>query len=156
MNCRPVPRAHHNIFTSAVRLILLGAALVTAVDIASPEGQKEPKPAASQAAATSGKQTFVRYCASCHGMDGKGEGPAASAMKTPPPDLTRLARRHQGKYPAGYVGALLKFGSNFASHGSEDMPVWGWRFKEIDAVRDPTGQHHVDDVVAYIGSLQAK
>jgi hypothetical protein len=77
-------------------------------------------------------------------------------MKTSPPDLTTLSRRHEGKYPAGYVSALLKFGRSLASHGSEDMPVWGPRFKTLDAVRDPTGQHHVDDVVAYIGSLQAK
>jgi mono/diheme cytochrome c family protein len=136
--------------------MLLGAALVTALDIARSQGQKERKPVASQTVATSGKQTFIRYCASCHGIDGQGEGPAASEMKTRPPDLTKLARRHQGKYPAGYVGAVLKFGSSPASHGSEDMPVWGWRFKEIDPTRDPTGQQHVDDVVAYIGSVQAK
>jgi hypothetical protein len=78
------------------------------------------------------------------------------AMKTPPPDLTRMARRHGGEYPAGYVGALLKFGRSLGSHGSEDMPIWGSRFKDLDPVRDPTGQQHVDDVVAYIGSLQLK
>jgi len=99
---------------------------------------------------------FAKYCASCHGLDAAGNGPAAFAMRTPPPDLTALARRHEGKYPAGYVGALLTFGSNFAAHGSEDMPIWGSHFKELDPVHDPTGQQHVDDVVAFIGSLQVK
>ena len=77
-------------------------------------------------------------------------------MKTPPPDLTTLTKLHDGKYPEGYVGAVLKFGRNFASHGTEDMPVWGSRFRTLDPVHDPTGQQHVNDVVAYIGSLQVK
>ena len=113
-------------------------------------------PPARQANTASGKETFLKYCASCHGEDGKGNGPAAIALKPPPSDLTTLSKRHEGKYPAGYVSALVKFGRNLAAHGSLDMPVWGSRFKELDPVRDPTGQQHVDDVVAYIRSLQAK
>ena len=77
-------------------------------------------------------------------------------MKTPPPDLTTLTKLHDGKYPEGYVGAVLKFGRNFASHRTEDVPVWGSRFRTLDPVHDPTGQQHVNDVVAYIGSLQVK
>jgi hypothetical protein len=72
------------------------------------------------------------------------------------PNLTTLTRRHEEKYPAGYVGVLVKFGRNPASRESEDLPVWGLRFKELDPVRDPTGQQHIDDVVAYIASIQAK
>lgn len=90
------------------------------------------------------------------GEDGKGNGPAAIALKPPPSDLTTLSKRHEGKFPAVYVFALVKFGRSLAAHGSLDMPVWGSRFKELDPVRDPTGQQHVDDVVAYIRSLQAK
>jgi hypothetical protein len=51
---------------------------------------------------------------------------------------------------------VLTFGKSFASHGSEDMPIWGSRFKMLDPVRDPTGQQHIDDVVAYLRSLQEK
>jgi len=145
-----------NVLMSVLRLILLSVALVTALNVACPQGKREQKPVASQTGVASGKQIFVKYCTSCHGTDGRGNGPAAIAMKTPPSDLTTLARRHEGKYPAGYVGAVLMFGRSLASHGSEDMPVWGSRFRELDPVRDPTGQQHVDDVVAYIGSLQAK
>jgi len=101
-----------------------------------------------------GETTFVRYCASCHGKTGKGDGPAAFAMKTPPPDLRTLTKRNEGRFPTGYISALLKFGRNFASHGSTDMPVWGTRFRSLDPVKDPTGQQHIDDVVAYIRSLQ--
>lgn len=138
-----------------LKALLLGAVLVAAIGTvhAQKRGQKA---AVRQPGTASGKETFVKYCASCHGEDGKGNGPAAIALKPPPADLTILSDRHEGKYPEGYVSALVKFGRNLAAHGTLDMPVWGSRFKEIDPVHDPTGQQHVDDVVAYIRSLQAK
>jgi mono/diheme cytochrome c family protein len=138
-----------------LKALLLGAVLVAALgtEHAQKRGQKA---AVRQPSVASGKETFVKYCASCHGEDGKGNGPAAMALKPPPSDLTALSVRHEGKYPAGYIAALVKFGRSLAAHGSLDMPVWGSRFKELDPVRDPTGQQHVDDVVEYIRSLQAK
>lgn len=104
----------------------------------------------------SAKETFLQYCASCHGKTAKGDGPAAFVMKPPPSDLTTLAKRHEGKYPAGSVSAILTFSRSFAAHGASDMPVWGTRFKKVDPVHDPTGQQHIDDLVAYIESLQVK
>ena len=139
-----------------LRLVLLGGTLLTIVDIVRPQGKTGQTPSTTQAGVASGKETFLKYCASCHGTDGKGNGPAAIALNPQPPDLTTLAYRHNGKYPAGYVGALVKFGRSLAAHGSEDMPVWGLRFRELDPIHDPTGQQHVDDVVSYIRSLQAK
>jgi mono/diheme cytochrome c family protein len=150
------PRTHDNVLTPVLRLILLVVTLVTALGIALPQEKREPKPVVRRASVAAGKETFLKYCTSCHGENGTGNGPAAVALKPPPSDLTTIAKRHEGKFPAGYVGALLKFGTSLASHGSEDMPIWRSRFKELDAVRDPTGQQHVDDVVAYIASLQAK
>jgi len=120
------------------------------------QGKTDLKHVARQPDPASGKETFVRYCASCHGEDAKGDGPAAIALRPLPSDLTTLTKRYEGKFPSGYVGALLKFGRNLAAHGSDDMPVWGSRFKEINPIKDPTGQQHVDDVVAYIESIQAK
>src|SRR6266568_4359596 len=58
-------------------------------------------------ASNSGKEMFNSYCAVCHGKDGKGNGPAASAMKTPPTDLTLLAQKDGGKYPASHVAAVI-------------------------------------------------
>ena len=55
-----------------------------------------------------GKEMFASYCAVCHGKDGKGNGPAASAMKTPPTDLTTLAQKNGGKYPASHVAAVIR------------------------------------------------
>jgi mono/diheme cytochrome c family protein len=138
----------------AIKMMIVGVALALSQGFAIPQGQrKEP---ARRADATSGKKIFVNYCASCHGVDGKGNGPAAAALKPAPTDLTTLAKSNEGKYPAGFVSAMLKFGRNPAAHGSSEMPVWGSRFKMLDPSQDPTGQQHVDDVVAYIGSLQGK
>jgi mono/diheme cytochrome c family protein len=120
------------------------------------QGKSAQKSAGRQPNLASGKETFLKYCASCHEEDGKENGPAAMALKPPPSDLTTLLVRHEGKYPEGYISALVKFGRSLAAHGSLDMPVWGSCFKEIDPVRDPTGQQHVDDVAEYIRSLQTK
>ena len=139
-----------------IKMILLGAALVTSVSVGETQGKKEHQPEPKQPSIASGRETFLKYCASCHGKDAKGDGPAAFVLQTPAPDLTTLSKRHENKYPAGYVSAVLTFGKSFASHGSGDMPVWGSRFKTIDPVHDPTGQQHIDDVSAYLRSLQAK
>ena len=52
---------------------------------------------------TSGQEMYATYCAVCHGNDGKGGGPAADALKVPPPDLATLARKNGGKYPSDHV-----------------------------------------------------
>ena len=139
-----------------ITLAIVGAALAVGQGFACPQSTSQQKEPVGRADITSGKNMFVNYCASCHGVDGKGNGPAAVALKPAPTDLTTLAKANGGKYPAAFVSAVLKFGRNPVAHGSSEMPVWGSRFKMIDPNQDPTGQQHVDDVVAYIGSLQAK
>ena len=42
--------------------------------------------AGSVAWAADGKALYDKSCASCHGTGGKGDGPAAKAMKNKPPD----------------------------------------------------------------------
>jgi mono/diheme cytochrome c family protein len=134
--------------------IFLGTALTVALGITAAGQKSKSGTTQRKPDLTTGKATFLQYCASCHGKTAKGDGPAAFAMKPPPPDLTTLTKRYEGKFPSGYTGALLKFGRNLAAHGSEQMPVWGIRFRSLDPVNDPTGQHHIDDVVAYLRSLQ--
>jgi mono/diheme cytochrome c family protein len=73
----------------------------------------------------SGQQMYATYCAVCHGADGRGNGPAATALKTDPTDLTVLSRTHGGVFPSDHVQAVLKFGVETPAHGSADMPIWG-------------------------------
>jgi mono/diheme cytochrome c family protein len=160
-NIFAVPQAQNSsvrkkVHMSQIKVILLGASLVTALGVAQPQSKNKQKPAPRQPSTASGQETFLKYCASCHGKTAKGDGPSAFVLRTAPPDLTTLSKRHEDKFPAGYVSVLLSFGKSFASHGSEDMPIWGSRFKTLDPVHDPTGQQHIDDVVAYLRSLQVK
>jgi mono/diheme cytochrome c family protein len=109
-----------------------------------------------QTSPVSGKEMYTQYCAPCHGADGKGSGPAASAMKVPPTDLTQLAKKHDGKYPANSVASTLKFGSGPGAHGSADMPVWGPLFQSLDKFHDTAVQQRISNLVSYIETLQAK
>jgi len=137
-----------------IRPILMLVLFVAPLCTNEQRDKSKAKPAITSANTAAGRETFVKYCASCHGTAGKGDGPAAFAMKPPPLDLTTVTKRHEGKFPEGYIGALLRFGRNLAAHGSDDMPVWGTHFRSLDPANDPTGQHHIDDVIAYIRSLQ--
>ena len=66
--------------------------------------RKVPAPYTS---AGSGKEMYRAYCASCHGRDAKGDGPAAGEVKVPPADLTALAKKNNGKFPSIHVSAVL-------------------------------------------------
>jgi mono/diheme cytochrome c family protein len=139
--------------------ILLGTLLVaTTVTLAqtsnAPAVKKTP---IQQTSAASGKEMFNAYCAPCHGAEGKGNGPAAAAMKTAPTDLSQLAKNHDGKYPASFVAGILRFGeSPNSAHGSADMPVWGPLFRSLDKYHDTVEQQRVSNLVSYIETLQAK
>jgi len=86
--------------------------------------------AAAQDAYSVGRQLFERHCSACHGMDGKGQGPVASALLTPPADLTQIAKRRGGEFQAADIAAYIDGRSDVRAHGSRDMPVWGERFSE--------------------------
>jgi mono/diheme cytochrome c family protein len=105
---------------------------------------------------TSGKQMFADYCAPCHGLSAKGDGPAASALKTAPSDLTQLAKKNNGKFPMDHIMNDLRQGSPLASHGSTDMPVWGPLFKSLDPSNPVLVDQRIRNLSIYIESLQAK
>lgn len=141
-------------------MILLGT-LVMATGLCLAQEKTDQKPVVKktpikQTSAASGKEMYAQYCAPCHGADGKGNGPAASAMKAPPTDLTQLAKKHDGKYPANTVSGVLKFGSGPGVHGSKDMPVWGPLFQSLDKFHDTVVQQRISNLVTYIETLQAK
>jgi mono/diheme cytochrome c family protein len=97
---------------------------------------------------------FRSYCASCHGEDAKGHGPAAQALKIAPPDLTALAKQNKGKFPTEYVNTVIVHGVNTPAHGSADMPVWGPVFVGLNDQRMVIV--HVSRLSEYLETLQAK
>ena len=47
-----------------------------------------------------GKMDYEANCAACHGQNGKGDGPLSTELRTKPPDLTLIAQRNDGVFPA--------------------------------------------------------
>jgi mono/diheme cytochrome c family protein len=121
--------------------------------------QDEPaanKTPTETAAVVSGKQTYVEYCAVCHGADGRGIGPAASALKTPPADLTTLAKRHDGRFPEEYVTEIVRFGKPVQAHGSADMPVRRPIFGLRDNSNEVAVRRRIKNLREYLATLQEK
>jgi cytochrome c len=54
-----------------------------------------------------GARIFRNYCASCHGVNGNGDCPVAPALKTKVPQLTTLAQRNGGMFPADRVRSII-------------------------------------------------
>ena len=80
--------------------------------------------------ALGGRDTFLRYCASCHGSEGRGDGALAASLTRPPSDLTQLARKSGGRFDEGEVMEVIDGRRQLAAHGTRDMPVWGAIFEE--------------------------
>jgi mono/diheme cytochrome c family protein len=101
-----------------------------------------------------GPDLFRAYCASCHGSDAKGDGPAASALKTRVPDLTSLARNNGGKFPDARVRKTILGDDVIAAHGSREMPVWGPIFHQVEEDVD-RGNVRLENLVKYLESIQS-
>ncbi len=105
---------------------------------------------------TSGAEMYKAYCAVCHGTDGKGNGPAAAALKAIPTDLTTLSKNNGGKYPDMKVAAVIRGEGNLAAHGTQEMPVWGSLFWGMSHGHEGEVQQRVSNLTKYIETLQAK
>ena len=108
-----------------------------------------------------GAEDFRIYCATCHGIDGKGEGPVAEFMVLPPRDLTQLAKRAGGKFPADLMARVIDGHAEVKAHGGRDMPVWGDYFEAekpeaSQTVKEAEAQARIGGLVAYLDSIQAK
>jgi len=112
--------------------------------------------AAPMTSPASGKDMFVSYCASCHGKDAKGNGPAANALKQLPADLTTLARRNGGKYPTDKVASILRGQTNLMAHGDQEMPVWGPVFWRMSQGHEEQVQMRIGNLNRYLESVQEK
>lgn len=104
----------------------------------------------------SGKAMFKQYCAACHGADAKGRGPATPTLNMRVPDLTTLAKRHDGKFPREYVESVLKFGPGFSAHGSPEMPVWGPIFQYLENYNEAAVRQRIKNLCDYLESVQQK
>jgi mono/diheme cytochrome c family protein len=138
------------------RIILFSVLILVASVAGAQDNPPAKKAPARRTTAAAGKQTYLHYCASCHGVDARGNGPAAFVLKTTPPDLTTLAKLHGGKFPHEYVSEVLRFGTRMLSHGSSDMPIWGPIFGSMDSYNEVAVRKRIKDLSDYLASLQQK
>lgn len=137
--------------------LVVGCALAAGLAAQAPSGDRKPVVKGARTVpiqSVEGKDNFEAYCAVCHGRDAKGNGPAAPAMKVPVPDLTTIARRHQGNFNPTAVEEVIRGTSRSSTpaHGVEDMPIWG----EVFRYGDPgVTRLRIGNLVKYVQSLQA-
>jgi mono/diheme cytochrome c family protein len=126
----------------------------------SPVGQSpatQPKPKIEYVDARysepgSGKQMYQDYCAACHGMLGKGDGPVAKYLSGSLPDLSMMTKAY-GTFPADRVARALRLGSPNHEHGTPDMPLWGDLFR---SQQPDVTELRIRNLRAYVESLQVK
>ena len=103
----------------------------------------------------SGEEIFRDYCSSCHGTDGRGNGPAAPALVSKVPDLTLISKRSRDKFPKVRIRNIIEGLETVSGHGSREMPIWGPVFHEIEDDRD-LGAVRTDNLAKYIESIQRR
>jgi mono/diheme cytochrome c family protein len=148
-------------FGSIGCLLLVGALASGADTPAGPGSGPQGKPASSQAPdagiyGVSGSYAYRTYCASCHGTDGKGDGPLAENLRFHPPDLSLLAKRNGGDYPVEKVHRIVDGRKPLPGHGGPDMPIWGDAFRNAETGYDDAKvREKIRSVVDYLRTLQA-
>lgn len=114
-----------------------------------------------QVAIGNGEVLYAELCASCHGIDATGNGPAAPALKTPPTDLTVLAKMNGGSYPAEAVQKSITGEGEIVAHGTPGMPIWGAAIEGVrpdykPARREWFANQRIGSLTAYLETIQVE
>ena len=100
-------------------ILIAASAMIGTIDVLHAQPEENP-----------GRNEFLRSCASCHGVSGKGDGPVAKSLSPPPSDLTRLSEANNGVFPVSRVHEVIDGRIESLIHGTRDMPVWGDRYMQ--------------------------
>lgn len=138
------------VLQAAVLLAGLFAAASTAPDEKTKTQQHDSGPLTQS---LNGRDIYRAHCATCHGIEGKGDGPVAPALTTKMPDLSTISQRSGGVFPAARVRKIILGDEVILSHGSREMPIWGTIFHQIQQDRD-YGEVRLQNVTDYLKSIQ--
>jgi len=138
------------------RFIWLALSAALATSMGNAQSSPNTPTTLQQTSATNGRQMYVSYCASCHGVDGKGDGPIAPSLKMPPADLTLLSMNNHGVFPDKHIFAVLENGTDVSSHGTADMPAWGPILGRLDKANPDLKQLRINNLIQYLKSIQAR
>ncbi len=151
-------KAEKNIMKKLLFLILAVAIIVGIGYEAQSQSTDKVVVKVNNAPATSGKQMYVSYCAPCHGVSGKGDGPVAGSLKQRTTDLTVHSKNNGGKFPAKRIVDVLQFGTANPAHGTAEMPIWGPMLATMNSTsaQDDMKALRISNLSDYLKSLQAK
>lgn len=146
--------------SSVALLLILASAGWTLQAAAQEPARPKPPPAVTPpgaaVAAVSGAYAYRTYCASCHGTDGRGEGPLAENLRFHPPDITLIARRHGGEFPTEKVLRIVDGRDPLKGHGGPDMPIWGDAFRNAETgYDDASARAKIRGIVEHLKAIQA-
>lgn len=103
-----------------------------------------------------GARIFQRQCATCHGTDGRGHGPASSTLKHKPANLTLIAQRNGGKFPYQRVKETIEGKEpGWLALGNREMPIYGPIFHEVESDQD-WGEVRLEAITKQVESIQRK
>ena len=103
-----------------------------------------------------GPTLFKAYCASCHGVSAKGDGPMAKSLLVKPSDLTRIAARNGGTFALKRIERIISGEEQPPSgHGNSEMPVWGPVFSRVEQDQD-LGRVRIDNLARYLRDIQVR
>jgi mono/diheme cytochrome c family protein len=111
----------------------------------------------SKTSAPTGQQLYEVSCSGCHGLNARGNGPVAPIIKVPVPDLTLLAARRGGVFPADEVYRIIDGQADLRAHGPRHMPVWGYEYfgdDPDDQVAHARATEKIERLVSYLRSIQ--
>lgn len=100
-----------------------------------------------------GRANFEAYCASCHGTDAKGTGPAARSLEAPATDLTLIVVRHNNSFPAAHVREGIR--GNHGDGTLQEMPDWDRVLRSV-STSDQEAMLRLINLVKYIESIQQR
>ena len=100
-------------------------------------------------AASMGEEEYKSNCASCHGMDGKGNGPFAEFLKSGSPSLRVLSKNNGGVFPYDRVYKIIDGRAAVKSHGPSEMPIWGdqYRAESVKTHGPFFGDYYAEDAI---------
>jgi mono/diheme cytochrome c family protein len=103
-----------------------------------------------------GAQLFKTYCATCHGLTGRGDGALAGYLRKVPPDLAKYTARNDGVFPSERLRQIID-GTGVGAHGDREMPVWGDAFRASrDGLTPEAAKQRIDAIVGYLGTIQER
>jgi mono/diheme cytochrome c family protein len=132
--------------------VLAGGLLLCVLGVA--QNPKPEFPKGQGIDSVEGQALYGTYCAVCHGDDGKGGGPMARVLKTPPPDLTHIWMRNGGRFSLERVQKVISGEAEVGSHGTSEMPLWGPIFSQSVWDQD-LGRIRIYNLAKYLEKIQA-